>query len=101
MSATSRRPFPKTLVRDLLGLTRLLYRAEQDVDVPEGYGRLGRLEEAGRAFREALETARSRPGAPAAWRSVETGLAILVEVVRSQPELREMVRISAAAVRHR
>ena len=29
------RPFPKTVVRDLLGLVRILYRAEQDVDMPD------------------------------------------------------------------
>jgi hypothetical protein len=29
------RPFPKTVVRDLLGLVRILHRAEQAVDMPD------------------------------------------------------------------
>lgn len=33
-------------------------RAEQDMDMPESYGRPGRLKDAGRAFREAIELAR-------------------------------------------
>jgi hypothetical protein len=102
---THRRPFPKTVVRDLLGLVRLLYRAEQSVDVPESYGRLGRLEEAGRAFREALtlaaKTERGTMGHRAAWSWAEKGVHILAELVREQPELTELVRVSAVAVLRR
>ena len=102
---THSRPFPKTAVRDLLGLVRLLYRAEQAVDVPESYGRLGRLEEAGRAFREALELAgKNQPGTMgrrAAWSWAEKGVHILAEIVSGQPELTELVRVSGAGILRR
>jgi hypothetical protein len=100
-----RRPFPNKLVRDLLGLVRLLYRAEQNVDMPESYGRLGRLEEAGRALREALELAKkSAPGTVgrrAAWSWAEKGVAVLSKAVRDQPELANLVRVADMVIRHR
>ncbi len=93
------RPFPRNLVRDLLGLARLLYRSEQAVDVPDSYGRLGRLEESGRAFRDALELERKKPGAVAAWRAANKGVSILTEIVRELPELKEMVRVAAVELK--
>src|SRR5690606_15100302 len=95
----SPRTFPRTLVRDLLGLVRLLYRAEQDVDMPESYGRLGRLEEAGRALREALELAKRKPVPASAWGWAKKGARIVAEVVQGQPELENLVRLSAGAFR--
>lgn len=99
--AVSRPRFPRAVVRDLQGLVRLLYRAEQAVDMPESYGRLGRLEEAGRAFGEALELtkgARGTTGHRVAWGWAEKGVHILTELVRDQPELTELVRVSATAI---
>lgn len=93
------RPFPRTLVRDLQGLVRLLYRAEQAVDIPESYGRLGRLEEAGRALGEALTTARAgRVQVAYGW--ADKGARILHEIASTHhPELAEIVRTAALALR--
>lgn len=47
-------PFPKEAVRDLLGITRALYRAEVARD-PSRAGRLERLLEIGKQYRLALD----------------------------------------------
>jgi hypothetical protein len=47
-------PFPREVVRDLLGITRALYRAERLKPAPNP-SRLARLEEVGRQYRQSLE----------------------------------------------
>lgn len=102
MATAEPRPFPTALVRDLLGLTRLLYRAEQAADMPGSYERLARLEKAGRAFREAIELARrsgANKSAPrSAWGRAEKGALALRAIVGGEPELSELVRISTATL---
>ena len=99
---THRRPFPSGVVRDLLGVTRALYRAERDADLPESLERLRRLEEAGKAYRQALDLGRCEPGTMgcrAAWSWAEKATAILCEVVGDQGELSNVVSVSALALR--
>jgi hypothetical protein len=47
-------PYPREVVRDLLGITRALYRAERLRAMPDPL-RLARFEEADRQYRESLE----------------------------------------------
>jgi hypothetical protein len=47
-------PFPREVVRDLLGITRALYRAEI-AKLHADPGRRARLEEIGKQYRNALE----------------------------------------------
>jgi|SRR5688572_6680994 len=100
-SPSGERPFPRALVRDLQGLVRLLYRVEQDADVPDTEGRLDRLEEAGRAFADALTFAQ-RAGTgkvPAsAWAWVAKGVRLLRELVAGQSEMENLVRVAIAAL---
>ena len=48
------RPFPKGVVRDLLGLVRALYRAEAGKQ-PVNRGRVEQLRQVGELYREALD----------------------------------------------
>ena len=54
MSPLRRIPFPREVVRDLLGITRALYRAESSKPSPDPALR-ARLEQIGRQYRRALE----------------------------------------------
>jgi hypothetical protein len=47
-------PFPKEAVRDLLGITRALFRAERSKPTPDP-SRLARLEEIGKQYRLAID----------------------------------------------
>jgi hypothetical protein len=47
-------PFPREAVRDLLGITRALYRSERAKPSPDP-SRLARLEQIGRDYRQALD----------------------------------------------
>jgi hypothetical protein len=49
-----RLPFPREVVRDLLGITRALYWVERAKPTPDP-SRLARLEEIGRQYRRAIE----------------------------------------------
>lgn len=50
-------PFPREVVRDLLGITRVLYRAEVAKPDPDP-SRLARLTDIGRQYRHALDMGR-------------------------------------------
>ena len=50
-------PFPREVVRDLLGITRALYRAEAAKPVPD-QSRLARLTDVGRQYRQAMDMGR-------------------------------------------
>ncbi|HKO92833.1 MAG TPA: hypothetical protein VJU61_16875 [Polyangiaceae bacterium] len=58
-------PLPLGAVRDLLGITRALYRAALD-DEPRDAARLEALEEIGRTLQSVLKEPRSHPGTIAA-----------------------------------
>jgi hypothetical protein len=47
-------PFPREVVRDLLGITRALFRAERAKPAPE-VARVERLRQIGQLYREALD----------------------------------------------
>jgi hypothetical protein len=85
-------------VRDLLGITRALYRAELAADLPLVETRCARLQEIGKQYRLALQLAESGAGtmgSRAAWTWAEKATAALGEVVASSAELALMVRASA------
>jgi hypothetical protein len=50
------RPLPREVVRDLLGITRALFRAERAKAMPDP-SRLARLEDIGKQYRRALDMA--------------------------------------------
>ena len=50
------RPFPREVVRDLLGITRALFRAERAQAAPDP-SRLARLQDIGTQYRRALDMA--------------------------------------------
>jgi hypothetical protein len=83
-------PFPREVVRDLLGITRALFRAERSKPLPNP-SRLGRLEVIGKQYRRALEQGtRYAPdtlGGRAARRLAEEATAALGELVAESAEL--------------
>jgi hypothetical protein len=83
-------PFPRELVRDLLGIARALYRAERSKSLPDP-SRLGRLEVIGRQYRRALEQGvRFEPdtlGGRAARRAAEEATAALGTLVGETSDL--------------
>jgi hypothetical protein len=98
-------PFPFAVVRDLLGITRALYRAERDADSPDSHERLRALVEAGKAYRQALDLAmESEPGTlgrRAAWSWAEKATDKLGRVVGSRSELSALIEVSAACLGRR
>lgn len=54
------RSFPREVVRDLLGITRALFRAERSKSSPDPSA-LARLEDIGRRYRRALDMAGKHP----------------------------------------
>lgn len=89
-------PFPTGAVRDLLAITRALYRAAQDQPRRE------RLTGIGRLLREALDLARSGPGTlgrRAAWLKAEEATAALGELVRDGSTVEPLVRAAAARLK--
>jgi hypothetical protein len=82
-------PIPPSLIRDLIGLARLLYAAEQQRG---GHPvRLQEIADVGRLLNEALELAvRSRPGtmgAQLAWRKAEEATEALGHLVAEEKAL--------------
>ncbi len=77
-------PFPKDAVRDLLGITRALFRAERAKPTPDP-SRLARLQDVGTRYREALELgarcASDTMGGRAALSKAEMATATLGELV--------------------
>ena len=90
---------PRGVVRDLLGITRALYRAELALPPPRADRlRLDQLEEIGKLFRRALELSRGEPdtmGHRAAWSWAEQATQALGEFVGEDLRLGEVLRASA------
>jgi hypothetical protein len=99
MPPSTRDPLPRGVVRDLLGVTRALYRAELALPPPRAdRARLDRLEEIGKLFRRALELSRGEPdtmGHRAAWRWAEQATQALGEFVGEDLRLGAVLRASA------
>jgi len=99
MAIDNRGPFPRETVRDLLGITRALYRAERHP------ANLGRLEEIGKHFRLALELAakceQGTMGRRAAWGWAEKGANALGELVGDSMSIAPAVQASVAKFRGR
>jgi hypothetical protein len=103
MAANPRERLPRECVRDLLGITRALYRAELALPPPRADAlRLDRLEEIGRMYRDALELSRGEPdtmGHRAAWGWAEKATAALCEFVGDEMRVAPVVKAAAAKLR--
>lgn len=90
-------------MRDLLGIVRALYRAENEM-IPSRAQRLRDLEMIGRELGATLELARKSPdpdslGHRAAWDRAERALARLATLVDDAQPLRPALDATAAKVR--
>lgn len=98
MPSSRRDPLPRGIVRDLLGITRALYRAELALPPPRADRlRLERLTEIGQQLRRALELSRGQPdtmGHRAAWSWAEQATRALGEFVGDEMKLGEVLRAS-------
>jgi hypothetical protein len=99
MPPSRRELLPRGVVRDLLGITRALYRAELALPPPRADRlRLDKLEEIGKLFRRALALSRGEPdtmGHRAAWSWAEQATQALGEFVGEDLRLGEVLRASA------
>jgi hypothetical protein len=97
------RPSSRGIVRDLLAIARVLYRAElarkPDAMQP---ARLARLEEIGKQLRLALDRSRGQPdtmGHRAAWGWAEKATSALGEIVGAHLPLGDVLRASLEKLR--
>ena len=99
MPPNRRDALPRGVVRDLLGVTRALYRAELALPPPRADRvRLDRLEEIGKQFRRALDLSRGEPdtmGHRAAWNWAEQATQALGEFVGDELPLGSVLHASA------
>lgn len=97
------RPFPRAVVRDLLGIVRVLYRAEAS-KVPVDRGRVEQLRQMGELYRLALEMGtKYEPDTMAGRAAVvkaERATTLLGEFVASSDEL-VVLAVAATAERMR
>jgi hypothetical protein len=78
---------PLSVIRDLLGITRALYRAELEA-APRDRRTLEALEQIGQELKLALDMGKHQPGsmaAVAAWNWAEQATFKLGEIVRDMP----------------
>jgi len=99
-----RAPFPTEAVRDLLGITRALYRAELALPPPKAdKARVDRLEKIGKQYRQALDLGtKCEPdtmGGRAAVSWAEKATAGLGEFVGEEMLVGPMVRATVARMR--
>lgn len=91
---------PRETVRDLLGITRALYRAERALPPTEADAlRLARLAEIGTQLRSALDLSKGEPdtmGHRSAWMWAEKGAAALGQFVGETMPMAPAVRAAAA-----
>jgi hypothetical protein len=88
---------PAGALRDLLGVTRALYRLAAEAE-PRDAARLQALEEIGRGLRSALNESRSAPGTIAhhnGWASAQRAILALRELVADSPPLAALVAATA------
>jgi len=93
-------PLPLGALRDLLGITRALYRATLEED-PRDVIRLQALEDIGKGLRAALQARRAPRGTNAhldAWAAAERATKALGELVRESMELTLLVEPTARRV---
>jgi hypothetical protein len=93
-------PLPLGAVRDLLGITRAMYRATV-ADDPRDVCRLQALEDIGRTLRAVLSARRAPPGTIAhleAWTAAEHATRALGELVGESLELAPLVAATARRV---
>ena len=100
MPADTHGPFPFGAVRDLLGITRALYRAADGE--PQRQAELHRI---GRDLRDALELARRTEegtlGRRGAWQRAERATKALGDLVADGCAVAPLVRATAARLRRR
>lgn len=98
------RPFPRDVVRDLLGIARALYRAERAKALPDPSW-LARLADAGRLLRRALDMAGKHGpdtlGGRAALDWAEKGTEALGQLVADSEPIARAVAATAARLRRR
>lgn len=98
---SNRDRLPRGVVRDLLGITRALYRSE--LAAGGNPVRLQLLADVGKQLRDALELSRVKPdtmGHRAAWMWAEKGAAALGEFVgANETTLATVLRASSAKLR--
>jgi hypothetical protein len=86
-------PVPAGPLRDLLGVTRAMYRAAADEQPPDE-ARLQALEAIGASLRTALRLATAPPGTldhGTAWAAAERATRGLTELVAQQPTLAALI----------
>ncbi|MEY2934116.1 MAG: hypothetical protein RL033_4865 [Pseudomonadota bacterium] len=90
---------PRDVVRNLLAITRALYRVELGATETEAATRLARLEEIGHMLRQALELSRVEPDTiehRAAWSWADRGTTALGDLVATtDAKLGPVVRAAA------
>lgn len=80
-------PLPVGALRDLLGITRALYRATLELE-PRDEGRLQALQSIGRSLRTALRLSTAPPGTidhGTAWAAAERATRDLGDLTRGEP----------------
>jgi hypothetical protein len=93
-------PLPVGAVRDLLGITRALYRATL-ADDPRDVARLQALEDIGRTLRAVLRAARSHPGTiphVEAWTAAERATKAIGELVAESATLAPLIAATAKRI---
>jgi hypothetical protein len=93
-------PLPLGALRDLLGITRAMYRATLEHD-PRDVVRLQALEDVGKTLRAVLRARRAPPGTTAqleAWEAAERATRALGELVRDSMDLAPLVDATARRV---
>jgi hypothetical protein len=93
-------PLPLGAVRDLLGITRALYRAAL-MDEPRDAGRLEALDRIGKMFQAVLRAAHEHRGTTAhleAWTAAELATKALGELVGESTQLGPVIAATARRV---
>jgi hypothetical protein len=94
-------PLPREAVRDLLGITRAMYRAKL-AEQPRDVVRLQALEDVGRELRAALRGSHGHPGTiqhQYAWEAAERATRALGELVGESMSVAPLVRATCARVK--
>jgi len=93
-------PLPVGALRDLLGITRALYRAALEEE-PRDAARLQALEEIGRTLKAVLRASRAHPGTIThgdAWLAAERITKVLQEIVSDSTLLAPVIAATARRI---
>lgn len=96
-------PLPVGALRDMLGITRALYRAALAED-PRDVSRLQALEDIGRTLRAVLRAARAHPGTMThleAWAAAERDTQAIGELVGESMALAPLIAATARYISRR